>query len=135
MTGIPSWQGNWPARLYERARAKGYDSLTAFAAARPAVSLIDLAEELGGDQLNADQLFRGLLDEAEDEHRLERFERDMLARELAEELPEGWPAVLDVGSRPRFKVAKALSFWIGYTPNVHRERARRIVNALLASPP
>ena len=34
-----AWQGHWRVRLYERVRERGYDSLTAFAEARPAVSL------------------------------------------------------------------------------------------------
>jgi hypothetical protein len=32
-----AWRGNWKVRLYERVRERGYDSLTAFAEARPAV--------------------------------------------------------------------------------------------------
>ena len=40
MTDGRSWQGNWKARLYERVRERGYDSLTAFADARPAVPLL-----------------------------------------------------------------------------------------------
>jgi hypothetical protein len=133
MSRIPSWKGDWVARLYDRTREHGYDSLTAFAAARPTVSLVALAKELGGDELNGVQVFRGLLDEAERGNWLERFERDILARDLAEELAEGWPAVLD--DENRFKVADALSSWITYTPEMHKDRARRIAKALLASPP
>jgi len=35
MTDGRSWEGNWKVRLYERVRERGYDSLTAFAEARP----------------------------------------------------------------------------------------------------
>jgi hypothetical protein len=128
-----AWKGDWVARLYDRTRAKGYDSLTAFAAARPTVSLVAMAEELGGDELAGVQVFRGLLDGAERGNWLERFERDILARALAEELPGGWPAVLD--DKNRSKVADALSSWVTYTPEMHQERARQIMHALLASPP
>jgi hypothetical protein len=133
MTRIPAWKGDWVARLYERTRAHGYDSLTAFAAARPAVSLRALAKELGGDELAGVQVFRGLLDEAERGNWLERFERDILARALAEWVPEGWPAVLD--DENRSKVAAALGIWIARTPDMHQERADRVADALLASPP
>jgi hypothetical protein len=37
MNGGGAWQGNIKARLYERVRARGYNSLTAFADARPTV--------------------------------------------------------------------------------------------------
>ncbi len=37
--------------MYERARQRGYKSLTAFAEARPTASLAELAEELGRDDV------------------------------------------------------------------------------------
>ncbi|OJH33384.1 hypothetical protein BON30_48945 [Cystobacter ferrugineus] len=46
-----SCEGNWKARLYERVRERGYDSLTAFAEARPATSLMALADELGPEDI------------------------------------------------------------------------------------
>jgi hypothetical protein len=128
-----SWQGKWRVRLYERVRKRGYDSLTAFAEARPTASLVELAEELGEDDVNAVQVFSGLVAEAERRHQLSRLERGQLVRELSEGLPEGWPAVLDDANR--FKVAKALSSWIAYTPEDHQERARQVAAALLATPP
>jgi len=33
-----AWQGNWLVRLRERIRERGYDSVTAFAEARPTTS-------------------------------------------------------------------------------------------------
>ncbi|RYZ15535.1 MAG: NUDIX hydrolase, partial [Myxococcaceae bacterium] len=55
-----AWQGNIKARLYERVRERGYESLTAFADARPAVPLYVLADELGND-VAAVQVLSGLL--------------------------------------------------------------------------
>jgi hypothetical protein len=52
---------------------------------------------------------------------------------LSQELPEGWPAVLDDANR--FKVAKALARWVGYTPDAHQEHNRQVMMALLATPP
>ncbi len=62
-----------------------------------------------------------------------RFVRDVLVRELAESLPDGWPAVLDDANR--FKVAKALGCWTAYTPETHQERVEQVGNTLLATPP
>ena len=128
-----AWQGQWKVRLYERVRERGFASLTAFAEARPAVPLHLLAEELGKDDVVGVQLLSGLLAEAERSHQVTRFERDVLVRQLSQSLPEGWPAVLDDANR--FKVAKALARWIGYTPEAHQDRARQVMAALLASPP
>jgi hypothetical protein len=128
-----SWQGNWKARLYERVRERGYDSLTALAEARPTTSLVALAEELGPDDVAGVQVFSGLLAEAERTHQVTRLVRGQLVRELCACLPNGWPAVLDDASR--FKVAKALGLWSSFTPTTHEERVRRAGDALLATPP
>ena len=60
-----SWQSNWKVRLYERVRERGYNSLTAFAEARPTASLVALADELGEDDIAAVQVFSGLVAKAE----------------------------------------------------------------------
>jgi hypothetical protein len=133
MTDGRSWRGNWKVRLYERVHERGYPSLTAFAEARPTASLVALAEELGVDDLNAVQVFSGLVAEAEQRNQLTRLERGQLVRELFEGFPNGWPTMLDDANR--FKAAKALSSWIAYTPEPHQERARKVVAALLATPP
>ncbi len=127
------FQGNWVARLYERVRERGYDSLTAFAEARPTASLVALAEELGEDDVNAVQVFSGLVAEAERSHQLTRLVRGQLVRELAQHLPNGWPAVLD-DANP-FDVAHALARWSTYTPESHEERVDQVSDALLATPP
>ena len=95
MTDGRSWEGNWKVRLYERVRERGYESLTAFAEAHPTLPLVALAEELGEDDINAVQVFSGLVAEAERSHQLTRLVRGQLVRELSEFLPDGWPAVLD----------------------------------------
>lgn len=127
-----AWRGNWRVRLYERVRERGYDSLTAFADARPTASLVALAEELGEDVAGV-QVLSGLLAEAERRKQVTRFMRGVLVRMLSQSLPEGWPAVLDHANR--FKVAKALGAWSGYMPETHEERVRQAGDALLATPP
>jgi len=133
MTDGHAWEGNWKVRLYERVRERGYDSLTAFAEARPAVPLYLLAEELGKDDVAGVQVLSGLLAEAERRKQVTRFVRDVLVRELSDHLPEGWPAVLDDANR--FKVAMALARWSTYTPETHEKRVDQVSDALLATPP
>jgi len=133
MSGGQAWRGNWRVRLHERVRERGYDSLTAFANARPTASLVALAEELGKEDVAGVQVLSGLLAEAERRKQVTRLVRDILVRELIECLPDGWPAVLDDANR--FKVAKAFGSWLADTPETHKERARQLRTALLASPP
>ncbi|ATB33285.1 NUDIX hydrolase [Melittangium boletus] len=128
-----SWEGNWKVRLYERVRERGYDSLTAFAEARPTLPLVELAQELGGDDVNAVQVFSGLVAEAERSNRLTRLVRGQLVRELWESLPNGWPTELDDDAR--LEVGIALGSWSAFTPVTHEERARQVMAALLATPP
>ena len=132
MSGGDAWKGNIKARLYERVRERGCDSLTAFAEARPAAPLYALADELGND-VAAVQVLSGLLAEAEQRKQVTRFVRDVLVRLLSQSLPNGWPAVLDDANR--FKVAKALGSWSAYTPETHEERVSQVGDALLANPP
>lgn len=133
MTDGRSWQGNWKARLYERVRERGYDSLTAFAEARPTASLVELAEELGQDDIAGVQVFSGLVAEAERSNQVTRLVRGQLVRELSQHLPNGWPAVLDDANR--FDVAHALARWSSYTPETHTERVDQVGDSLLAHPP
>ncbi|WP_375768260.1 NUDIX hydrolase [Archangium gephyra] len=133
MTEGRSWRGNWRVRLYERVRERGYDSLTAFAEARPTASLVALAEELGTDDIAGAQVFGVLVDEAERSHRLTRLVRGQFVRELWESLPDGWPAELNDANL--FKVAMTLSSWSAYTPETHKERVRQARAVLRATPP
>jgi hypothetical protein len=133
MTHGGAWQGNWKARLYERVRERGYDSLTAFAEAHPAIPLFQLAEELGKDDVAGVQVSNGLLAEARQRNQVTRFVRDVLVRLFSECLPGGWPAVMDDESR--FAVAKVLGCWYADIPETHRERADQVMAALRAAPP
>jgi hypothetical protein len=128
-----AWRGNWKDRLYERVRELGYDSLTAFAQAHPTASLVELAKELGEDDVAGVQVFRGLLVEAEQRNQVTRLVREQLVRELSQHLPNGWPAVLD--DTNRFDIAHALARWSTYTPVTHKARVDQVGDALLATPP
>ncbi len=133
MTDGRAWRGNWVARLYERVRERGYASVTAFAEARPTASLVELARELGEDDVAGVQVFKAMVEEAERSGQLTRLVRGQLVRELWSNLPEGWPAVLDDASR--FKVAMALSGWSSHTPITHEQRVDQAGDVLLATPP
>ncbi|NRD62276.1 NUDIX hydrolase [Corallococcus exiguus] len=133
MTDGRAWQGNWKARLYERVRERGYDSLTAFADARPAVPLAELADELGKDDVAGVQLLSGLLAESEQHKRVMRFVRDVLVRMLSQSLPNGWPSVVDDTSR--FQIGKALGSWSAYIPDAYQERADQVMASFRATPP
>ncbi|AEI63765.1 hypothetical protein [Corallococcus macrosporus] len=133
MTDGRSWEGNWVARLYERVRERGYDSVTAFADARPTASLVALAEELGSDDVAGVQVFRGLVAEAERSKMLTRLVRGQLVRELYARLPNGWPPVLD--GDVRMDVARALAAWYSFTPETHKLRVDQASDALFANPP
>jgi hypothetical protein len=128
-----SWEGNWRVRLYERVRERGYDSLTAFVDARPTASLVALAEELGPDDIAGVQVYSALVAEADRSRRVTRLVRGQLVRELAEALPNGWPAVLDDAIRG--EIAMALGRWTAYSPETHKERVRQARAALRATPP
>jgi hypothetical protein len=133
MTDGRSWHGNWRVRLHERLRERGYDSLTAFAEARPSVPLHALAEELGKDDIAGVQVLGELHAEAETRKQVTRFVRDVLVRLLSQSVPDGWPTVLDDANR--FKVAKALGSWSAYTPETHQQRVERARAALRNTPP
>ncbi|NOK22214.1 NUDIX hydrolase [Corallococcus carmarthensis] len=133
MTDGRSWQGDWKVRLYARVRERGYDSLTAFAEARPTASLVQLAEELGKDDIAGVQVFSGLVAEAERSKRLTRLVRSQFVRELSEDFPNGWPTAVDDNNR--FDIAHALARWCSYTPETHEARVKQVKAELLASPP
>ncbi|NOJ95238.1 NUDIX hydrolase [Corallococcus sp. CA049B] len=133
MTARHPWEGDVRARLYERVRERGDDTLTAFAEARPAAPLHRLADEPGEDDVAAVQVFSGLLAEAEQSRRVTRLVRDVFVRELSDEFPDGWPAVVD--DEARMNVAIALGRWSGYMPETHQERVERASDVLLSTPP
>ncbi len=84
-----TWQGDWPGRIQQRARALGFDAVSAYASARPTATLMELAAELG-DDVAAIQVERMLRLEAVRTGDIDRFSRDLLARYLRERLPQGW---------------------------------------------
>ena len=118
-----SWQGNWKARLYERVRERGYDSLTAFAEARPTASLVALAEELGKDDVAGVQVFSGLVAEAERSHQVTRLVRGQARARTVREPPQRLAG--RAGRRKPFRGCHGARPWTAYTPETHKERVKQ----------
>lgn len=110
MSNGRSWQGDWDARVHERVRERGFSSLTDFADSRPLDSFIQLALELGPDDVNASQVQALLREEAEDSNTAARFLRSSLIRRLRERLRSGWAE--DGDSDPFLsELAGAIASW------------------------
>lgn len=90
MVRVPAWEGDYAGRLKARLQARGYASASEFAAAFPRTSLVALAATLGTNDVAAVQLERLLYEEAIERGTVERFARDLLVREIHDNLPEGW---------------------------------------------
>jgi hypothetical protein len=139
-----AWSGNWRARVLDRARERGFSSVTAFAEAHPALSAIELAEELSTDhatQLNqsdvaADQVVTVWRDEAnrDGEDAIERFARRLLVGELHRDLPGGWRSDWRAAEvRPEMSRMTALvARWSCYVDPRNDGASARVFDALLA---
>ena len=127
-------EGNWKVRLYERVRERGYDSLTAFAEARPTASLVAAGRGAWARTTSPGcRCSAGCSPRRSGVSRSRALCAMCLCANCLECLPNGWPAVLDDANR--FKVAMALGSWFAYTPETHEERVEQARRALLATPP
>lgn len=104
-----TWSSDWHARVLERVQQRGFATVTQYAADRVGVPLIELAAELGRDDIAAVQIMDLLIEEAIRTNTVPRVLRDLLVRELREYLPHGWKYPLDDESRS--KAAGALVSW------------------------
>lgn len=98
-----TWRGDWLSRIYERVQSLGFDSVTAFAEAKPTDTLLQLAAALG-DDVAAIQLEGILFSEAEKSGRFDRFARGLLVRSIRQWMPAGW------NSSEQFELARADAF-------------------------
>ncbi len=104
-----TWSGDWHGRILERVRQRGFENVTQYASARIGVSLLVLADEIGPDDIAADQLESILVEEAIRTNTIPYVLRDLLVRGLREAIPQGWKHPLD--ERSRFQVVGALVDW------------------------
>jgi hypothetical protein len=104
-----SWSGDWHARVLERVRRLGFSTVTQYAADRVGIWLVDLAKELGSDDVAGVQVMWVLVEEAIRTNTVPWVLRDLFVRWLREDLPHGWKHPLDDESRS--SVAGALAGW------------------------
>lgn len=104
-----TWSGDWHARVLERAQQRGFATVTQYASERVGIPLVVLAEELGPDDVAADQIMCLLVEEAVRTKSVPHMLRDLFVRELREALPQGWRSPLD--DEARSEVAGALARW------------------------
>lgn len=117
------WSGDWHARVLERVQQLGFKTVTAYAANRAGISLVNLAEELGREDVAGVQVMWLLIEEAVRSHTVPCALRDLVVRGLREVLPHGWRYPLDEDSRCR--VAGALSRWATEL-QLHLDKARAL---------
>lgn len=83
----------WTEALSRTLNGRGFRSLTDYADSLPMASLAELASNLGGSLFALEQR---LVAEAEARGTIERCARDLFARALRDEFPNGWqPNVLE----------------------------------------
>jgi len=111
MSFSKTWSGDWHARILERVRQRGFESLTQYTSNHPGVSLLVLADDLGPDDIAAAQIRTLLVEEAVRTRTIPFALRDLFVRELRDALPEGWRYPLDDESR--YNVTAAIVRWEG----------------------
>ncbi len=139
---VPSWEGDWTARLAARLKARGFSTVAAFADSRPAATQKELADELGCDvdagngvmvkDLAPIQIVWALLDEAKEARTLEARARDLFVREL--DLPDGWPPPRgETAPEKRKPLVRALGSWAGDIGRIteYQKVAQNFADALL----
>jgi hypothetical protein len=87
---IPAWEGDWERRIYDRVFERDFRNLSAFAESRPTATLMQLADELGPQDVAAVQLETLLRSEAQRDGCVHRFARGVLVREVHKYFPQGW---------------------------------------------
>ncbi len=85
----------WTEALSRALESRRFASLSAYADSRPEASLAELAADLGGPDAAPIALEQRLIAEAEATGTMERCARSLLARDLRQELSEGWPERTD----------------------------------------
>jgi hypothetical protein len=126
---MTAWSGDWQQRITERVRARGFETVGDFIEVHPNVDLVDVANDLGPDDVAADQLLRMYRREASaSSPAYERFARSCLARHIVRWLPQGW------GSNASGR-AHAYSAWSVDVGEEYFDAVDRVFDALVESAP
>lgn len=147
ITKIPAlgqaWSGNWQARIFERLRVRGLESVTALSESYPTASTIEMADELSTDHeaaidhadVAAEQLVQIWREEATrgGPQAIEHFARRLLVGELYRAIPGGWRSEWgsEEASPAMSRLAAAISAWACNLSNEHRAAARRVFAAMI----
>ena len=130
---MTAWDGDWEARIRARVGERGYETVTAFAEARPTATLLALAGELGADDVVAIQVLTLMREEALGGGDVERFARGLLVHELWESIPKGWRIDPGGGFEFTFKLASAIANLVVALPDSHQDLGRRVGDLLVAA--
>ena len=126
------WDGDWQMRLRSRLDALGFGTLGAFLHAKPGVSYVTLAKELGDTNVAAMQLYGEHIRMAKKEDLLRAAAADCLVRFLVEHVKRGWGR----GRYFTLNLASALGDWrsvmnqFGGNDDFLNERLDRVAEAL-----
>jgi hypothetical protein len=129
-----AWIGNWYERIKQRVRERGFATATEFADTQPTASLLDLADQLGKDDVAAAQLEKVLLHEAGEADAMEQCAKSLLVRRFHEKLPEGWQQEWDdspLGSN--FRRAGVYGSWCAALPDRYEQIGDAIWDAICAA--
>jgi hypothetical protein len=138
-----AWLGNWQARIFERLRVRGLDSVTALSESYPTASTIEMADELSTDHeaaidhadVAAEQLVQIWREEATrgGPDAIERFARRLLVGELRQGILEGWRSEWrsEEAAPATSLLAAAISAWTCNLSKEQRPAARRVFAAMI----
>ena len=100
------WIPDWPDRVTGLVQSMGYPDLESFLATMPAVSYIDVADEIGHGVAPI-QVLCVQFKEAKSRNVVRRAAMDALTRHAIEQFPIGW----GIDERPEYRAASALGNW------------------------
>lgn len=102
-----TWSGDWEKRLSDRLDNLGLPSVAELFSRNPGVTIRSLCDSLGEDVAPV-QLTSMFVRESLRAGRLDSCARDLLARRILLNFPQGW----ELGERPDSRRAAALGDWI-----------------------
>lgn len=127
-----TWSKDWHTRVEDRVRQRGFSSVTQYAQNRIGVPLLELADELGPDDIAAAQITLLLIEEALRAGDIRNAARDLLVRQLRVALPAGWSNPLNESTRS--EVAGAIADWYSDLEDyIDRDNMRAAGRELLAA--
>lgn len=116
-----AWEGDWKARLREKVKETGYETLISFAERNPKATFFELAKMLG-EQVAPIQIQQLLSEAYYEQGQFARYIRSALAREIRHKMPEGW----NTDESFDFKRASAFTDWEHGTPDEYEDFTEKV---------